>query len=168
MRRFLTGLILVTSFGVVVVAADAEEQRVAAQFEPDQATYTIHSPTGIGKTSITKPTAGWPKTVTLRLCLKGLESFALSNGKTRLEGSVSSQDGTARVWKDGQEDKPLDVKNPYWLAVRRLDRAGKPTAGKPTTGNAAADGSFELRLPPAFLKENPATITVNWIDFFRN
>lgn len=163
MRRFLTGLILVTSFGVAITAADAEEQRVVAQFEPDQATYTIHNPTGIGKTSIAKPAAGWPKTVTLRLRLKGLESFALSNGKTRLEGSVSSQDGTARVWKDGQEDKPLDAKSPYWLAVRRLDRAGKPAAG-----NAAADGSFELRLPPAFLKENPATITVNWIDFFRN
>jgi hypothetical protein len=44
----------------------------------------------------------------LRLHLKGLENFKVTNGKVTLEAAVSSQDGKVRLWKDGKEDSPLD------------------------------------------------------------
>jgi hypothetical protein len=45
--------------------------------------------------------------------MNGLESFQLTNEKVKLEASVSSQDGTGRLWKDGKEESPLDAKSPH-------------------------------------------------------
>lgn len=52
--------------------------------------------------------------------LKGLESFKLWNGQTKLDASVSSHDGRMRLWKDGQEDSPLDSKGPYWMIANQV------------------------------------------------
>ena len=38
----------------------------------------------------------------------------------------------------------------------------------PTTTIPLMDGYFEMQLPRAFLEGNPKTITVSWIDFYRN
>jgi hypothetical protein len=97
--------------------------------------------------------------------LKGLENFRATNGMVKLEGSASLQDGKTvlRLWKDGKEDTPLDAKSPYWMDVRILGDDGKPAKEIPLK-----DGQFEMVLPKAFFEGNPKTITVNWIDFYRN
>ena len=67
-----------------------------------------------------------------------------------------------RVWKDGQEDAPLDEKSPLWMDVRTVGGDGKPARELPLKG-----GYFEVVLPRAFFEGNPTAITVNWIDFYR-
>ena len=98
----------------------------------------------------------------LRLHLKGLENFKVSNGIITLEAAVSSQDSIVRLWKDGKEDSPLDSKSPYWMEIRMVGNDGKPTTSIPVT-----DGYFEIQLPKALFEDNPKSITVNWIDFYR-
>lgn len=39
--------------------------------------------------------------------------------------------------------------------------------GKPAKA-PLKDGDFKMQLPKAFFENNPKSITVNWIDFFRN
>ena len=58
---------------------------------------------------------------------------------------------------------PLGSKKPYWIDVRILGGDGSPAKAIPLK-----DGYFELPLPMAFFKANPNSITVNWIDFYRN
>ena len=91
-----------------------------------------------------------------------LENFKISNGKITLEAAVSSQDGKVRLWKDGKEDLPLDAKSPYWMEMRMFGDDGKQVTTVPLK-----DGYFEIQLPKAFLEDNPKSITVNWIDFYR-
>ncbi len=67
-----------------------------------------------------------------------------------------------RLWKDGQEDSPLDAKNPYWINVRLVADNGNPANEIPLK-----EGYFELTLPKSLFEDNP-TITVSWIDFYRN
>ena len=105
----------------------------------------------------------WPDTVVLHLYLKGLENFSVRNGKVKVEVTVSSQDGKVRLWKDEKEDSPLDATNPYWMNIRMVGNDGKPAKTIPLK-----DGYFEMQLPKAFIEENPKSITVNWIDFYRN
>ena len=98
----------------------------------------------------------------LRLHLKGLEHFKVTNGKVTLEAAGSGHDGKVRLWKDGKEDSPLDAKSPYWTEIRMFGDDGKPTTSIPLK-----DGYFEIQLPKALFEDNPKSITINWIDFYR-
>jgi hypothetical protein len=83
----------------------------------------------------------------------------------KLEGSASLQDGKpqVRLRKDGKEDMLLDATSPYWMEVRILGGDGEQAKELPLKG-----GYFEMPFPKAFFEGNPKTITVNWIDFYRN
>lgn len=122
----------------------------------------FHSPTGISEATITRKAADWPESCVLRLQLAGLEHFSLSGGDIKIEGAVSSQDGSVRVWLAGREEHPLRKSDPLWVDVRRLDAAGEPT-----TALDCPDGSIELAVPRAFLEDNPRSVTLGWVDFYR-
>ncbi|HRA89374.1 MAG TPA: hypothetical protein PK992_14915 [Planctomycetaceae bacterium] len=127
------------------------------QIENGNAVFSVHSPFGISQTTTERLDEKWPNIVVLRLYLKGLENFKVTNGTITLEAAVSSQD--VRIWKDGKEDIPLDSKSPYWMEIRIV---GKVETIPPN------DGYFEMQLPKVFFEGNPKSITVNWIDFYRN
>ena len=99
----------------------------------------------------------------LRLHLKGLENFRVTNGKVKLEGSASLQDGkpVVRLWEDGKEDAPLDASSPRWMDVRIFDGDNNPAKEIPLKG-----GYFEMQLPKALFEGN-RKIRVEWIDFHR-
>jgi hypothetical protein len=103
--------------------------------------------------------------VGLRLHLKGLSSFRASNGKVRVEAAVSIDEGKAKVrlWQGGKEDAPLDEKSPLWTDIRIVGGDGKPARELPLQG-----GYFEVALPRALFEGNPQSVTLNWIDFYRN
>jgi hypothetical protein len=67
------------------------------------------------------------------------------------------------LWKDGKEGAPLDEKSPFWMDIGMVGGDGKSAESIPLS-----DGYFEMQLPKAFFKGNPRSITVNWIDFYRN
>lgn len=175
MTDLLTSGLLVLAVAVMTAAADdpppfkvtnkRADDRVDVKAEKDKVTISVQSPFGISHAAIERASETWPDAVMLRLHLKGLENFKVMNGKVKLEGSASLQDGKplVRLWKDGKEDAPLDAKSPYWIDVRIVGGDGQPAKELPLKG-----GYFELPLPRALFEGNPKAITVNWIDFYRN
>ena len=144
------------------ITTKRDNDKVEIKVEQDTTVFSVHSPFGISQTVIERTDKNWSGIVMLRLHLKGLENFKVSNGIITLEAAVSSQDSIVRLWKDGKEDSPLDSKSPYWMEIRMVGNDGKPTTSIPVT-----DGYFEIQLPKALFEDNPKSITVNWIDFYR-
>ena len=146
------------------ITTKRDTDKVEVKFEKDQTVFSIYSPFGISQAVIERTQEKWPEDVVLRLHLKGLESFRASNGKVTLDAAMSSNDDKQRVrlWKDGKEDSPLDSKSSYWMDIRMVGSDGKPAKNIPLK-----DGYFEMQLPRAFFDDNPKSITVNWIDFYR-
>jgi hypothetical protein len=147
------------------ITTKRKDDSVAVKVEKDMTVFAVKSPFGISQAVIERTDDKWPAVVALRLHLKGLESFRASNGNVTLDAAVSIEEGKAKVrlWKDGQEDAPLDEKSPLWMDVRILTGDGKPARELPLKG-----GYFEMVLPRAFFEGNPKAITLNWIDFYRN
>jgi hypothetical protein len=126
--------------------------------------FIVKSPSGISQAVIERQADSWPKTVGLRLHLKGLESFRASNGKTTLNAAVSFQDAKPKVrqWKDAKENAGFDDKSPLWIDLRIIGSDGKPAKAFPLQ-----NGHFEMMLPKVFFEGNPKSITVSWVDSFR-
>ena len=171
--RFLSSIAVmagVLSIGCAIVVNESQFEittkrdtdKVEFEVEKDRVVFSIHSPFGISQVDIEQTDGNWTDSVILRLHLKGLENFKVSKGEVTLEASVSSQDGTVRLWKDDKEDAPLDPKSPYWMEIRRIGKDGKPVSAIPLD-----DGYFEIQLPKALLEDKPKSITVSWIDFYR-
>jgi hypothetical protein len=147
------------------VSTKKKDDSVEVRADKDKTLFIVKSPFGISQAVIERLDEAWPKVVALRLHLKGLERFSASNGKVRLDASVSIQEGkpTVRMWKDGKEDAPLDEKSPLWMNARIVGGDGKPAKELPLK-----DGYFEMQVPQAFFEGNAKSITANWIDFYRN
>lgn len=147
----------------VRVTTKRDDDRTAVAHSRDQVVVSIHSPFGISKATLERAGERWPETVLVRLHLKGLENFKLSSSKVKLAGSAFLDDGKPRLrlWKDGEEDRPIDKQSPYWVHLRIVHSEGRPQNALPLD-----DGYFELRLPQALLDEQ-TTITIEWIDFYR-
>jgi hypothetical protein len=174
MTHFLIPGLLVLAVAMTATAGDdkspkfkittkRDNDKVEVRADKDKTVFIVKSPFGISQAIIERTDEKWTDAVVLRLHLKGLENFRVTNGKVKLETSVSSQDGKVRVWKDGMEDAPLDAKSPYWMEIRMIGSDGKPAKAIPLK-----DGYFEMALPEALIERNPRSITVNWIDFYRN
>jgi hypothetical protein len=147
------------------ITTKKKDDTVEVRVEKDKTVFVVKSPSGIGQAVIERLEERWPKDGVLRLNLKGLESFRASNGKLKLDAVASIQEGKTKVrlWKDGKEDAPLDEKSPLWIDIRILGGDGKPAKAIPLK-----DGYFEMTLPRAFFEGNPKSITLTWIDFYRN
>ena len=144
------------------ITTKRDNDKVEVKVESGKAVFSIHSPFGISQTVIERTDGNWPDSVILRLHLKGLESFKVSNGKVTIEAAVSSQDGKVQLRKDGKEDEPLDFKSPYWTEILLFGEDGRQATTIPLT-----DGYFEISLPKALFEDNPKSVTINWIDFYR-
>ncbi len=142
-----------------------KDDAVEVQSDKGGTVFDVTSPFGISQAVVERLDDEWPKAVALRLHLKGLESFRAENGNVRLDAAVSSQDRQTkvRIWKDGKEDAPLDENSLFWMDIRIVVGDGKPGKEHPLK-----DGYFEVALPKAFFEGNPQSITLNWIDFYRN
>src|SRR3954447_4759721 len=102
MSHLLTSGLLVLAVAVTTTAADdpppfkvatkRDDDRVSMTAEKGKAFVSIQSPFGISHAGIERAGARWPDTVVLRLHLKGLESFQVTNGTVKLAGSASLRD----------------------------------------------------------------------------
>ena len=138
--------------------------KVEARIENDLAIFSVRSPRGISQARIQRTKGQWPQKAMFRLHLRGLESFMVNNGKFTLKGSISSHGDPGKIhqWIDEQEGSPLDAESPYWIDARMCQSDG--TLSQTILQH---DGYFELRLPKALFDENPDSIVVSWIDFYR-
>ncbi|MEI8018837.1 MAG: hypothetical protein WCH39_11610 [Schlesneria sp.] len=175
-KLFIVAFIVVVLANMCGVIADDKESppfkittkrdndKVEVKIEKDQAIFLVHSPNGISQAVIERVNEKWPEVIVLKLYLTGLESFRVSNGKVTVDASVSSHNDKQRVrlWRDGKEDAPLDIKSPYWMEIGMVGDDGKPLKTIPLK-----NGHFQIQLPKACFEDNPKSITINWIDFYR-
>ncbi|RLT20521.1 MAG: hypothetical protein DWI29_03725 [Planctomycetota bacterium] len=146
------------------IATKRDNDKVEVKVESGKTVFSVHSPFGINEAVIERSSNKWPDTVMLRLHLKGLENFKVTTGKVTLEAAVSSHDSKqpVRQWKDNNESEPLHIKSRYWMDIHLVGDDEKAATTIPMT-----DGYFEIQLPKALFEDNPKSITVNWIDFYR-
>ena len=149
----------------LTIKTKRETDQVEIQVQENRVVISIVSPTGISHASIKRTGDQWPESLQLRLHLTGLERFQVSNGKRKLSAAVSQVQGKIQIrnWCDDKEEQTLNDRSPFWLNVRMIGRAGKPAAELPLK-----NGYFEMRLPTEFLAENPESIQIDWIDFYRS
>jgi hypothetical protein len=147
------------------ITTKRKDDAVEVRADKGKTVFDVKSPFGISQAVIERQGKNWPKAVVLRLRLKGLSRFWASNGKATLGAAVSMQEGKkqVRLWEDGKEDAPLDEKSPLWAVIRIVGGDGKPAKALPLKG-----GYFEITLPRAFFEGNPRSVTLTWIDFYRN
>lgn len=146
------------------IATKKKEDHVVVTAADGKTVFDIHSRSGIGAAEVIRTKKRWPAAVVIRLHLGGLESFAVTCGKTRLTISVATHSDRAKrlhVDQDGT-DSEVDKTSPFWTEVKVLGSAGKPSLDYPLE-----DGTFEIALPTALLRDQPKTITLAWIDFYR-
>lgn len=150
--------------GKFKITSKRKSDRVEVQADKGKVVFIIKNPVGIGQAVIERQGEKWPDAVIVRLHVKGLDSFRVSNGAVTVNAAVSNHDGKprVRVWKDGREDAPLDEKSPFWTAIRIVGGAREPAQRIPLK-----EGYFEVTLPRALFEASPKSITLNWIDFYR-
>lgn len=142
------------------ITTKRDNDKVEVKVEKDKTVVSVHSPFGISQAGIERIHEKWPDIVMLRLHLTGLETFKVTNGTVSLESAGSGQG--ERQWKDGNEDSLLDVNSSFWMEMRMVGNDGKQVTTIPLK-----DGYFEIELPKALFEDNPTSITVDWIDFYR-
>ena len=137
--------------------------------EGESATIDIRSPRGIGRTTVRSADGNWPKRLILRLHLKGLEHFEISNGLQALATSVSSTKGAAprptHVTPGAGAARPeienqVTADHPLALHIRPVPAEGE----KP---KIPLIGYFEVEAPADLLKAKPRELHIRWIDFYR-
>ena len=176
MKAAFVALVLLVGAGSLAVADEEptkfkittkrDNDTVEVRAEKDKTVFSVKSPFGISQAVIERTDEKWPDAVVLRLHLKGLENFRASNGKVTLEASVSSPTGQAArcgCGRTARKTRRWTTKSPFWMDIRIVAGDGKPAKEIPLK-----DGYFEMALPKAFFEGNPKSITVNWIDFYRN
>lgn len=146
----------------------------------------LRSVRGIGECKVHRKSENWPKAFTLRLHLQGLEQIVVYVDDRKWIGSVSSSEGVVR-WSyqiKGAMEQPVESSDPNWcsIGIARLKgpAAGEEPQSAPTQlSKKRSELSQEIRvpleegecwemnLPENWLKENPASIRISWIDFYR-
>ena len=138
------------------------EDRVTEIINDGRTIFAIRSPSGIGSATLHQDS--WPNHVSLRLHLRGMEGLTISNGAMTLKTSLLSHSGHRRllhVVGDGQE-KVVETNDPYWTKIRAFDANGQSVRGLPEEG-----GYFEIDLPVELFESKPKSLTIDWIDFYR-
>ncbi|WP_437185867.1 hypothetical protein SH668x_002990 [Planctomicrobium sp. SH668] len=151
------------------VLSMVEFQKDSDQAETLEATdgqlISIKSKTGIGRGVIHRPEEGRPRT-TLRLHLNGMESLQLSTEKISLlwswhglAGEGTGEFSARKRLLPSQDESEVAAADPLFAEVR-LNQSCCPEAERMSK-------CFEVTIPSAFLKSNPATIEIQFIDFYR-
>jgi hypothetical protein len=140
------------------------DDTVAVAGDESRTTFDLKSPSGISRAEIKRAGNAWPKAVVVRLHLKGLENLKVSAGGVAVGAAAGIRDGKveARQWALGKGETPLAPDDPRRLTIRVLGKDGMAPAGLPLDG-----GHFEVTVPPAFFRDNPRSLTVEWVDFYR-
>lgn len=142
------------------VTPSKAEDRIDPRVEAGALTLHIYCPSGIGRATVTSPEGLWPERVRLHLHLGGLEHVEVSNGRLHLTGEFSSHGAAPAMLRPsaGDANRESRVASP----IRAHNAAGQPVSELP-----GKDGYFEIDLPPEFLADQPKSLDVQWIDFYR-
>lgn len=114
------------------------------------------SEAGIGRAELRRTGKTWPRGLKIRLHLAGMEGFRVNFGERELHWWVSHHPEVRTYMAQLRKGKETELtdKSDLWTAVNVIAGKGKMKA-------------FEVTLPAKMLNENPETIKLNWIDFYR-
>jgi hypothetical protein len=136
------------------------ESRIRFSAQGEATIVEIASPAGIDTAVLRRTARQWPRSVVVRLRLRGLESFKAGGEQLAVEWSVSSTGKhPVHVYlstRDG--DRELPESSPYFTRVRIV--GGDGTLPQ-------RDGYFEVPLPEKLFEGNPEVLTLQWVDFYR-
>ena len=147
-----------------------ENDTATIQREPGRTLVCLNSPGGIGAATLTRtdPAIAWPEHLEVELPLRGLEGLTLHAGKRILIGSMSHDTPPVQRFAerlpDGKE-MPIDQSSPLWPT---LTVSTNEPPEKPATEEAMPLRRFRFQLTPALLNAAGNTLTVKWVDFYRN
>jgi hypothetical protein len=145
-----------TRSGELAVECPRKGDTVVVTAEGDRVVLVFSSPRGIGSAIVSRGAGSWPKSLVLRLELKGLESLALTCGNVSLVTEVSSTDHKARhSLRLVGKDTPMAHDSPFSMPVRSV------------AASAAGPAYFEVAVPAALLGPESDRLTIHWIDFYR-
>ena len=120
---------------------------------------------GIGSGKIKIETGNWPANVLVRLYLKGLEGFYVSNGNKKVEGFFPPFPATQL---NRNKYVKIQIFNSYGktLKGKYLSNAGQSKDPKSLQGNKVK-GYFEIIIPSTLLTPEVRELEISWVDFYR-
>lgn len=138
-----------------------DDSRISFTKQDDETIIDVTSEFGIDNATIKRMTNEWPKSMILRMHLKGMESLKIGNGRETIKLEVSSTGKPRHLisLKVGESESALGKGFPHWTEVRVVGGEWKIPLKQ---------GYFEVPLPVGLFKQNPEAITVKWVDFYRN
>lgn len=156
-------LLAVEAKGLFSIKLKREDDKVAVAIEDKTGVLTFTCPTGIGEAVVERKGGDWPEAVVVRLRLNGLEHLRVKAGRAVIGAEVKSYADPERVrlWVEDSQESPKDAKSKFFLDFRMVGGDGKLTDELPKNGH------FEFRLPKALLADNPKSVSLSWIDFYR-
>lgn len=159
----------------VVAKTDRLGDLVSLTTEKSGTAFAITSRSGIGGATLTRSHERWPDPLLLRIHLTSLEQLSIAAGATTLSLSVPNHGDKLKPLVSvviasqalqpaaADAEEAIDDRHAMWPDIRRFDAAGKPIDKV-----GPHDGWFEVRVPPALLADNPKSLAIRWIDFYRN
>ena len=120
----------------------------------------VTSERGLGELTVAHLSGPFPKRITLRLHVAGLEELSLAYNQAQIIASVAStipHSVTRRLRTPDGSEAPLEPGQPRWIAIEVRPEAPFPLEG----------GRFTITLPPDLIAAAPHELTIRWVDFFR-
>jgi len=110
----------------------------------------VTSPTGIGRAKIERLAPAWPRTLTLRLGIKGLEGFACRNERLEIRSALGLTEVEVRTRKSSEEkwSESKIQREPKLIARRKGE-------------------IIEVEIPAELLQPEAKSLEVEWVDFYR-
>lgn len=108
----------------------------------------------------------WPSKLVLRLHLRGLDGVKVQTKSAELSASYALTRDPPQIVslrRGDDEDVHLKPGDPNYPEIRLIGNDGRPKTKIPLE-----DGYFELPLPRAIVDDNSPSVTIHWIDFYRN
>lgn len=139
----------------------------------------LRSEKGIGECILTRKGDNWPETMTVRMHLRGLESFELvyegrqceespQVGTVRLSGGWNSIQGPMTWEKSVRCEGSPALDGVKWKPKSGGIRVGGSKADSPVRIPLPEDCYFECTITSTWFEdENPQSIELRWVDFFR-
>ena len=137
-----------------------DDAEVTYQVSGRDVTVEVRSRSGIGSAQLAQTGGGAPKSITMRLYLKGLEQFTFQYPGATVTAAVSSHDGAVSesVSVKGGTAQPIGPDSLYWMAIA-IVAADKSIP--------LHDGYFAVQAPGDFLAGSYREFAVSWVDFYR-
>lgn len=120
---------------------------------------------GIGSGKIKLETGNWPTKVLVRLYLKGLEGFYISNGNKKVEGFFPPFPAT-HLNRNKYVKIQMFNRHGKTLEGKYLSNSGQSKDSKSLQGDAV-QGYFEIMIPSTLLTPEITELEINWVDFYR-